>query len=187
MIDDDAFQSVADLGAAIHARRISCVKAAEQAYDRIHRLDPALNSFITLVSDAAFAQAKQLDDEIAHGKYRGPLHGIPISIKDHIDTAGIRTTAGARSRIGNVPTTDAGVVKRLKAAGAVIVGKANMNKFADGESGDNPDFGKIRNPWNTAYSPGGSSSGSGAMVSAGLVPLSVGTDNGGSVRIPAAL
>jgi aspartyl-tRNA(Asn)/glutamyl-tRNA(Gln) amidotransferase subunit A len=187
MSGDASFQSVADLAADIHGRRISCADAAQQAFDRIHRLDPALNSFITLVSDAALAQARLLDDEIAHGKYRGPLHGIPISIKDHIDTAGIRTTAGARSRVTNIPATDAGVVKRLKAAGAVIVGKANMNKFADGESGDNPDFGKIRNPWNTAYSPGGSSSGSGAHVAAGIVPLSVGTDNGGSVRIPAAL
>ena len=187
MTGDALFESVADLGAAIHARHVSCTDAAQQAFDRIHRLDPALNSFITLVSDSALAQAKVLDDEIAHGKYRGPLHGIPISVKDHIDTAGIRTTAGAKSRVANIPATDAGVVKRLKAAGAVIVGKANMNKFADGESGDNPDFGKIRNPWNTAYSPGGSSSGSGAHVAAGMVPLSVGTDNGGSVRIPAAL
>jgi aspartyl-tRNA(Asn)/glutamyl-tRNA(Gln) amidotransferase subunit A len=146
-----------------------------------------LNSFITLIPDAALEEARQMDAEIARGQYRGPLHGIPISIKDHIDTAGIRTTAGAKSRVANVPAADAAVVRRLKRAGAVIIGKANMNKFADGESGDNPDFGKIRNPWNRDYSPGGSSSGSGAQVAAGIVPLSVGTDNGGSVRIPAAL
>ena len=128
-----------------------------------------------------------MDAELSRGHYRGPLHGIPISVKDHIDTAGIRTTAGAKSRITNVPVTDARVVGRMKQAGTVLIGKANMNRFASGESGDNPDFGKIRNPWHREFSPGGSSGGSGAQVAAGLVPLSLGSDNGGSIRIPAAL
>jgi aspartyl-tRNA(Asn)/glutamyl-tRNA(Gln) amidotransferase subunit A len=187
MSTDSAFEGIAQLASKLQDRDVSSVDLVRQALDRARGLDQALNSFITLIPDAALDQAKRMDAEIASGHYRGPLHGVPISIKDHIDTAGIRTTAGAKSRVTNVPTTDAVVVKRLKAAGAVIIGKANMNKFADGESGDNPDFGKIRNPWNREYSPGGSSSGSGAQVAAGIVPLSVGTDNGGSVRIPAAL
>jgi aspartyl-tRNA(Asn)/glutamyl-tRNA(Gln) amidotransferase subunit A len=187
MSADAAFQSLTEVAGDIRQRRVTCLDMVRRALDRAHRLEATLNSFITLLPDAALDQARQMDTEIAQGHYRGPLHGVPISIKDHIDTAGVMTTSGAKSRMHHVPTTDAPVVKRLKAAGAVIIGKANMNKFADGESGDNPDFGKIRNPWNTAYSPGGSSSGSGAQVSAGIVPLSVGTDNGGSVRIPAAL
>jgi aspartyl-tRNA(Asn)/glutamyl-tRNA(Gln) amidotransferase subunit A len=101
-------------------------------------------------------RAKQVDAEIARGNFRGPLHGIPISIKDHIETAGVRKTSGAKSRMTMVPTKDAVVARRLKDAGAVLMGKANLNKFADGESGDNPDFGRIRNPWNLEFSPVGS-------------------------------
>ena len=187
MSPDPAFPTIAELAGDLRARRVASVDVVRQALDRARGLESALNSFITLIPDAALEEARQMDAEIARGQYRGPLHGIPISIKDHIDTAGIRTTAGAKSRVANVPAADAAGVRRVKRAGAGIIGKANMNKFADGESGDNPDFGKIRNPWNRDYSPGGSSSGSGAQVAAGIVPLSVGTDNGGSVRIPAAL
>ena len=184
---DPAWMSIGELGQELSARRVSCVEIVRATLDRTNRLDKTLNSYITLLADAALAEAKVVDAEISKGQYRGPLHGIPVAIKDHIDTAGVRTTAGAKSRITNIPTTDAAVVRRVKRAGAVIIGKANMNKFADGESGDNPDFGRIKNPWNTQYSPGGSSSGAGAQVAAGLVPLSIGSDNGGSVRIPAAL
>jgi len=184
---DPAWMSIGELGQELAHRRLSCVEIVQATLDRTKRLDKTLNTYITVLADSALADAKTVDAEIAKGRYRGPLHGIPVAIKDHIDTAGVRTTAGAKSRITNVPTTDAAVVRRVKQAGAVIIGKANMNKFADGESGDNPDFGRIRNPWNTQYSPGGSSSGAGAQVAAGLVPLSIGSDNGGSVRIPAAL
>ena len=184
---DPAWMSIGELGQALEHRRVSCVEIVQSLLDRTKQLDKTLNSYITLLADSALAEAKTVDAEIAKGRYRGPLHGIPVAIKDHIDTAGVRTTAGAKSRITNVPTTDAAVVRRVKQAGAVIMGKANMNKFADGESGDNPDFGRIKNPWNPQYSPGGSSSGAGAQVAAGLVPLSIGSDNGGSVRIPAAL
>jgi aspartyl-tRNA(Asn)/glutamyl-tRNA(Gln) amidotransferase subunit A len=187
MSRDLTFLSIGQLSAEIRAHRLSCVEAVQFALERTQTLDKRLNSYITVLAEPAVNQAKELDVEIARGHYRGPLHGIPISIKDHIDTAGIRTTAGAKSRLGRVPTKDAAVVRRMKAAGAVIMGKANMNKFADGESGDNPDFGRIRNPWNTNFSPGGSSGGSGAQVAAGLVALSIGSDNGGSVRIPASL
>jgi Asp-tRNA(Asn)/Glu-tRNA(Gln) amidotransferase A subunit family amidase len=184
---DAAWMSIGELAQALEHRHVSCVEIVQALLDRTRQLDPTLNSYITLLADSALAEAKAVDAEIAKGRYRGPLHGIPVAIKDHIDTAGIRTTAGAKSRITNVPTADAAVVRRVRQAGAVIMGKANMNKFADGESGDNPDFGRIKNPWNTQYSPGGSSSGAGAQVAAGLVPLSIGSDNGGSVRIPAAL
>jgi aspartyl-tRNA(Asn)/glutamyl-tRNA(Gln) amidotransferase subunit A len=184
---DLAFATLADVGPALRERRLSSVKLVSAILDRTRALEPRLNTYITFRPEAALAEAKQADSEIARGHYRGPLHGVPISIKDHIDTAGIRTTSGAKSRLDHVPAVDSGVARRMKAAGAVLVGKANMNKFADGESGDNPDFGKIKNPWNDQFSPGGSSSGSGAQVAAGLVPLSIGTDNGGSVRIPAAL
>ena len=164
------------------------MEVARSAFGRAQKLDHVLNSYITIQpEEAILEQARLLDGELGRGQYRGPLHGIPISIKDHIDTAGIRTTAGARSRLTNVPSTDARVAGRMKREGAVLIGKANMNKFASGESGDNPDFGKIRNPWHTEFSPGGSSGGSAAQVAAGLVPLSVGSDNGGSIRIPAAL
>jgi Asp-tRNA(Asn)/Glu-tRNA(Gln) amidotransferase A subunit family amidase len=184
---DPAWMSIGELGQELAHRRLSCVEIVQATLDRTRQLDKTLNSYITVLADSALAEAKTVDAEIAKGRYRGPLHGIPVAIKDHIDTAGVRTTAGAKSRITNVPTTDAAVVRRVRQAGAVIIGKANMNKFADGESGDNPDFGRIKNPWNTQYSPGGSSSGGGAQVAAGLVPLSIGSDNGGSVRIPAAL
>ncbi len=187
MTGETTFATIAELAPQIRRRKLSCVELVQATLDRTQRLDQALNSYITLLPEQALAQAKVLDAELARGQYRGLLHGIPISIKDHIDTAGIRTTAGAKSRLSNVPTTDARVVRRMKQAGTVLIGKANMNKFADGESGVNPDFGKIGNPWNSTFSPGGSSSGSGAQVAAGLVPLSVGSDNGGSVRIPAAL
>jgi aspartyl-tRNA(Asn)/glutamyl-tRNA(Gln) amidotransferase subunit A len=171
----------------IRQHSLSCVEVVRSALERTQEFDHLLNSFITVLPEAALEQARQMDAEIARGQYRGPLHGIPISIKDHIDTAGVRTTAGAKSRITRVPDKDAAVARRMKQAGAVLIGKANMNRFASGESGDNPDFGKIRNPWNTKFSSGGSSGGSGAQVAAGLVPLSIGSDNGGSIRIPAAL
>ena len=184
---DPAWMSIGELAQALEHRHLSCVEIVQALLDRTKQLDKTLNSYITLLPESALAEAKIVDADIAKGHYRGPLHGIPVAIKDHIDTAGVRTTAGAKSRITNVPTADAAVVRRAKAAGAVVMGKANMNKFADGESGDNPDFGRIRNPWNPQYSPGGSSSGAGSQVAAGLVPLSIGSDNGGSVRIPAAL
>ncbi len=187
MSTDLAFATIAQLAPQIKSRRLSCVELVQATLDRTKRLDPTLNTYITFLPDAALAQAALVDAEIARGHYRGPLHGIPISIKDHIDTAGIPTSSGAKSRSTRVPTADAGVTRRMKAAGTVLIGKANMNKFADGQSGDNPDFGKVKNPWNPNFSPGGSSAGSGSQVAAGLVPLSIGTDNGGSIRIPAAL
>ena len=187
MTDDLAFETISTLAPRIRRRDLSSEELVRTVIERTHRLEPTLNSYITFRPDAALERARAVDLEIAQGKYRGPLHGIPFSLKDHFETQGVPTTAGARFLAGNVPKQDAAVARRLKAAGAVLLGKSNMNKFAGGESGDNPDFGKIRNPWNTDYSPGGSSGGAGAQVAAGLVPLSIGSDNGGSIRIPAAL
>jgi aspartyl-tRNA(Asn)/glutamyl-tRNA(Gln) amidotransferase subunit A len=187
MSADLAFASILTLAQELRQRRISSVEVVQAALDRAKRYEPLLNSFITIVPEQALGRAREMDAEIARGGYRGPLHGIPISIKDHIDTVGVITTAGAKSRKSNLPSKDAAVTRRLYAAGAVLIGKANMNKFASGESGENPDFGRIGNPWGRNFSPGGSSGGSGAHVAAGVVPLSIGSDNGGSVRIPAAL
>lgn len=187
MIDDPAFASITELGGLLRSRASSSEELVAALIGRTRRLDQRLNSYITFVPDQALAAAREADAALRRGDDRGPLHGIPVSVKDHIATAGIPTSAGARFRLTNVPDEDAAVVRRLKSAGAVVMGKANMNKFAGGESGDNPDFGRIRTPWNTEFSAGGSSGGSGAMVSAGLVPLSIGSDNGGSIRIPAAV
>jgi aspartyl-tRNA(Asn)/glutamyl-tRNA(Gln) amidotransferase subunit A len=185
--DDLAFASITELGTRIRRREISSEEIVKVSIRRTQKLDPKLNSYITFLPEKALEQARAADQAMRHGEDFGPLHGIPISIKDHIATQGVRTTAGARFMLNNVPQHDAAVARRLKKAGAVLMGKANMNKFAGGESGDNPDFGKIKTPWNLNFSAGGSSGGSGAMVAAGLVPFSVGTDNGGSIRIPAAV
>lgn len=187
MIDDLVFSPLMELARKLETREISSVELVRATIARTERLEPSLNSYITFLGDQALARASRADEEIARGDYRGPLHGIPVSVKDLFDTAGIPTTAGAKFLKDRIPDTDAEVVRRLHQAGAVLMGKSNLNKFAGGESGDNPDFGKIRNPWNRDYSPGGSSGGSGAQVAAGLAALSVGSDNGGSVRIPAAL
>jgi aspartyl-tRNA(Asn)/glutamyl-tRNA(Gln) amidotransferase subunit A len=185
--DDLAFASITELGARLRRRDTSSEEIVKLSIDRTQKLEPKLNAYITFLPEQALEQARITDRAMRRGAYLGPLHGIPISIKDHIATAGIRTSAGARFMLNNIPQQDAGVARRLKKAGAILMGKANMNKFAGGESGDNPDFGKIKTPWNLDFSAGGSSGGSGAMVAAGLVPLSVGTDNGGSIRIPAAV
>jgi len=185
--DELAYASIAELGSRIQRREISSEEIVKASVERTQKLDSKLNSYITFLPEKALEQARKADQELRRGNYLGMLHGIPVSIKDHIDTAGIPTTAGAKFLMNNIPQKDAVVARRLKQAGAVLMGKANMNKFASGESGDNPDFGKIKTPWNFDFSAGGSSGGSGAMVAAGLVPLSVGTDNGGSIRIPAAV
>ena len=187
MSDELAYASIADLSRQIRQKQISSEEIVKALIGRTEKIGPKLNAYITFLPDRALQQAREADQAIARGAYAGPLHGVPISIKDHIDTAGIPTTGGARARLTNIPATDAPLVRRLRQAGAVLMGKANMNRWAGGESGDNPDFGKIRTPWNVDFSAGGSSGGSGSMVAAGLVPLSIGTDNGGSIRIPAAV
>ncbi len=181
-----AYASIAELAAQIRSRALSPVELVESLLGRIERW-MALNAFITVTADAARAQAREADREIASGRYRGPLHGIPVSLKDLIDTRGIRTTCGSRILAEHVPTEDATLVARLRQAGAVLVGKTTLHEFAYGVTTNNPHFGPTRNPWDLERIPGGSSGGSGAAVAAGLGPASIGTDTGGSIRIPASL
>jgi aspartyl-tRNA(Asn)/glutamyl-tRNA(Gln) amidotransferase subunit A len=181
-----AFASIAELAARIRTRELSPVALLESLLDRIERCR-ALNAFITLTPDAARAQAAQAGREIAAGRYRGPLHGIPLSLKDLVDTKDIRTTCGSRILSDRIPTADATVAGRLREAGAVLLGKNALHEFAYGVTTDNPHYGATRNPWRLDRIPGGSSGGSSAAVAAGLGPASIGTDTGGSIRIPAAL
>jgi aspartyl-tRNA(Asn)/glutamyl-tRNA(Gln) amidotransferase subunit A len=176
--------SLGDVAGSIARREISPVEVTDAALDRIARLDPRLNAFITVTAEEARRAARAAETELARGEYRGPLHGVPLSVKDLIYTEGVRTTAGSRVLADFVPGADATVARRLREAGAVIIGKANMLEFAYGEV--HPDYGPSRNPWNVAYGTSGSSSGSAAAVAAGLCYGSLGSDTGGSIRLPAA-
>ncbi len=180
-----AFASVSELAARIRSRDLSPVAVVDALLARIERCG-VLNAFITVTADAARAQAASAEREIAAGRYRGPLHGIPVSLKDLVDTKGIRTTRGSRIFADRIPTEDATVAARLYHAGAVLLGKNALHEFAFGVTTNNPHYGPTRNPWRLDRIPGGSSGGSGAAVAAGLGPVSIGTDTGGSIRIPAA-
>jgi aspartyl-tRNA(Asn)/glutamyl-tRNA(Gln) amidotransferase subunit A len=171
---------------AIRNKRVSPVELATAAISRIGRLDPTLRAFITVTADYALMRARQAETELAGGRDRGPLHGIPIAVKDLFAMRGVRTTAGSRIFENDVPDFDSTVVERLEAAGAVILGKLNMHELAYGVTSANPHFGIVRNPWNTERSPGGSSGGSGAAVAANIVFGAMGSDTGGSIRIPAS-
>ncbi|MFG1943878.1 amidase [Nonomuraea sp. NPDC048826] len=176
-----------ELGHDLRAGRTTAGELAREALDAVAALDPALNSFTSVDADGALAAAREADRELAAGTDRGPLHGIPVGVKDLIEVAGLPATMGSRHFAGHVPGTDAAVVTRLRAAGAVIVGKTTTHEFAYGPTGDCSATGPSRNPWDPERMSGGSSGGSAAAVAAGLVPLAIGTDTGGSVRIPAAL
>ena len=153
---------------------------------RITELNPALNAFITVFEADAMRQAKLLDEELRQGHSRGPLHGRAISLKDLIDVEGVATTAASRVRFGHMARRDAVIVSRLREAGAVIIGKTNLHEFALGTTSDESAFGPVRNPRDPSRSPGGSSGGSAAAVAAGMGWASIGTDTGGSIRIPAS-
>ena len=167
----------------IARREVSPVAVTEEVLTRIARLDPQLNAFITVLGESALEAAREAEEEIARGHYRGPLHGIPLSLKDLFATRGVRTTAASRILADNIPDRDATVVRKLADAGAVLVGKTNMLEFAYGEVSQH--FGPTRNPWNPDYGTSGSSSGSAAAVAAGLDYGSLGSDTGGSIRAPA--
>ena len=173
--------TLASLATAIRAGDLSPREAVQGALDRIERHDPALNSFITVRAEEALAEADALRGST------GPLHGVPVAVKDVIDVAGTPTTAASKVLADNVPTADATVVQRLRGAGAIVVGKLNTHEFAYGASTTSAAYGPARNPWDTERICGGSSGGSGAAVAAGLVPGALGTDTAGSIRIPAAL
>lgn len=167
---------------------ISPTELIEVSLDKIKILDPILNAFITVIErDELFRQAQIAEKEISHGKYRGALHGIPFSIKDIIHAKGIRSTAGSKILTDYVPKSSASVVRRMKKAGAILIGTNNLNEFASGITGLNPFYGSSKNPWDTTRLSGGSSGGSTVAVSAGMVLFSLGTDTGGSITVPASL
>jgi aspartyl-tRNA(Asn)/glutamyl-tRNA(Gln) amidotransferase subunit A len=168
-----------------HAKKISPVELTQACLGRIEQLNPKLNAFITVTADSALAEARAAEAEIRRGRSKGPLHGIPIALKDLVDTAGVRTTAASALFKDRVPAQDAEIVRRLKAAGAVLLGKLNMQEFAYGGSSVISHFGPVRNAWGTDYSIGGSSAGSAAAVAAGLCYGAIGSDTGGSIRQPA--
>lgn len=170
----------------IRSGRITSVALTQAVLQRIDVLNPKLNAFITVMRGTALQEAVALDAEAAAGKLRSPLHGIPIAIKDNIDTAGTRTTMASAVFDDRVPTADAAVIQRLRAAGAVLIGKTNLHEFAMGGTSATSYFGPVRNPWALDRVPGGSSGGSAAAVSADLAFGALGTDTGGSIRIPAA-
>lgn len=179
--------TIADAADLLARREISAVELTEAHLHRISAHDARLNSFITVTADHALAQARTADDELARGVRRGPLHGVPVALKDLYDTAGIRTTAGSIFFADRVPDTDARAVTLLYQAGAVLLGKLNMHEWALGVTNINPHYGPSRNPWDTTRITGGSSGGAAAAVAAGLCLGALGSDTGGSIRIPASL
>jgi aspartyl-tRNA(Asn)/glutamyl-tRNA(Gln) amidotransferase subunit A len=181
---DLCFMPLADLSVALHRRDLSPVDVVAALLRRAERVQSRLNCYITVLADYALRRAQVLETLLARGTSLGPLHGIPISLKDNIATAGIETTAGSKVLAGWVPENDATVAARLHAGGAVLLAKAHLYEFAYGLP--HPHFGSARNPWNLNYESGGSSSGSASSVGGGLCYGSLGTDTGGSIRVPAS-
>ncbi|HSE87084.1 MAG TPA: amidase [Candidatus Binatia bacterium] len=179
--------TISEIAPLIRKKQISPLELTRRYLDRIEKLNPLLNAYLAMTEEAAVAAARKAEREIVKGKYRGPLHGIPFSIKDNIAVKGVTTTAGSKILSDWVPDFDATVVERLKEAGAVILGKTNMHEWAKGSNSINPFYGTSRNPWDTTRTPGGSSGGSAVAVAAGLCLASLGTDSAGSVRNPASL
>jgi aspartyl-tRNA(Asn)/glutamyl-tRNA(Gln) amidotransferase subunit A len=188
-VTDLHWASIADLARLIATKEISPVDVVRVHLDRIAALDAGLHCFITVTAEAALEAARAAETELAAGRSLGPLHGVPYALKDLFDTAGVRTTGGSKILGDRVPAEDATVVRRLRAAGAILLGKLTMHEFAYGPEGLNVHYGTSRNPWDATDDriPGGSSSGSGVAVATGLAPVALGTDTGGSIRIPASL
>src|SRR5947209_7479361 len=183
----NTISTILELSARLRSRELSPVEITRDCLTRIEKLNPALNAFITVMADSALAAARTAEAEIGRGEWRGPLHGVPIALKDLIDTAGVRTTSASALHENRVPSEDAEVVRRLRQAGAVIVGKNNLHEFAYGGSSLISYFGDVHNPWDRGKITGGSSGGSTAAVAAGLAYAAIGTDTAGSIREPAAL
>jgi aspartyl-tRNA(Asn)/glutamyl-tRNA(Gln) amidotransferase subunit A len=178
--------TIVEAARALRARTVSSVELTQAALDSVSRLNGKLNAFLTVTAEHAIEQARAADDAIDRGAARGPLHGVPVAVKDVFATKGVRTTIGSKLFTDHVPDQDAAVVEKLDAAGAVSIGKLGMHEFAYGITSNNPHFGAVRNPWNTDCVPGGSSGGSGSAVGAEIVFMAMGSDTGGSIRIPAA-
>jgi aspartyl-tRNA(Asn)/glutamyl-tRNA(Gln) amidotransferase subunit A len=177
--------SLSEAAKLLRDKKVSPVELTNECLRRIERLNPKLNAFITVTAESALAEARRVEEEIGHDRWKGPLHGIPIALKDLVDTAGVRTTAGSALFKDRIPERDAEIVRRLKTAGAVFLGKLNMHEFAYGGSSVISCFGPVHNPWNLDYSAGGSSGGSAAAVAAQLCYGAIGSDTGGSIRQPA--
>jgi aspartyl-tRNA(Asn)/glutamyl-tRNA(Gln) amidotransferase subunit A len=180
-------RTIAETSELVRHQKVSPVELVHGCLNAINRLNPSLNAFITVMSASALTDAKRADEEIRAGNWRGPLHGIPIGLKDLVDTAGVRTTAASAVFADRVPDEDADIVEKLKAAGAVIIGKQNLHEFAYGGSSLISHFGAVHNPVNPEFIAGGSSGGSAAAVASGMCLAAIGTDTAGSIREPAAL
>ena len=185
-LGNDEFLTIVQLAPLVRQRKLSPVELTRFIIERIELCQPRLNAFITIAADQALAQARRAEKEISGGVYHGPLHGIPISCKDIFYTHGIRTTAGSKILRDFVPDRNAEAVDLLLKSGAILVGKTNLHEFAFGVTNVNPHYGPVRNPWDQTRIAGGSSGGSAVSVAAGLAVASLGTDTGGSIRIPAA-
>src|SRR5712672_1568062 len=178
--------TIQEFGQKLRAKAITSVEIVEACLARIEAGNPATNAFILVMAEEARRQAREADRELAAGRDRGPLHGVPISLKDLFDVRGVPTTAASRVREGHVAERDAPAVAHLRQAGAVFIGKTNLHEFAFGTTNEDSAFGPARNPHDPSRSPGGSSGGSAASVASGMALASIGTDTGGSIRIPAA-
>ena len=181
------YTSAGDLSKLVQSKEISPVEIIEAHISRIDETEPVLNSFITLLANEARTAARQAEKDIQAGRYKGPLHGIPVALKDLYNTGGVRTTSGSKIFDTFVPTEDCTVASKFQQAGAILLGKLNMHQFAYGPTGENPDYGHMHNPWNPDMVTGGSSGGSGSAAAAGQCTITTGSDTGGSIRIPAAL
>jgi aspartyl-tRNA(Asn)/glutamyl-tRNA(Gln) amidotransferase subunit A len=184
MVSEILFKPVAELAPLLETRKLSPVEVVRAYLDRIEAVNPKVNAFITVTRERALEEARKAERDITAGHYRGPLHGVPYAPKDLFATNGIRTTNGSKVTSNWIPDHESTVTARLNQAGAILIGKLNLLEFAMG-SGQKGLFGPARNPWDLAYSPSGSSSGSGAALAAGMVPLAMGSDTGGSIRGPA--
>lgn len=183
---DYTYLSIAEVSELVRRNKVSPVELTTACLKRIEQLNPKLNAFITVTGESALKEAKFAETEIKNGKWKGPLHGIPIALKDNIDTEGVKTTAASGVYQARIPAKDAEVVTKLKNAGAIFLGKQNMHEFALGTTSIVSYYGSVHNPWNLDYIAGGSSGGSAAAVAAGLCYASIGTDTGGSIRLPAS-
>jgi len=184
-MDDLNFASVTKMAEAIRQREVSAVELVEAHLERITAVNPQLNAVVVVTSESAMHQAKEADAKLAKGELLGPLHGVPMTLKDSLDTAGVVSTWGTPGRANYVPQADATVVSRLQAAGAILLGKTNTPELTLSYETDNPVYGRSNNPYNLNHSPGGSSGGAAAIIATGGSPFDIGSDTGGSIRLPA--
>lgn len=184
--ENHALESLSEIAELTRQRKVSAPQLVTSCLERIERLQPRLNAFITVASETALQAAEIADGQIRQGRWKGPLHGIPVGIKDFYDTAGLKTTAAFEHFRNRIPRNDAAGVEKLKQAGAIIIGKLNMHALGMGTTGLESCFGPVKNPWNADYIPGGSSSGSAAAVASGMCYATLDTDAIGSCRLPAA-